>query len=51
MIKFHLNIHELKIDYPEDCLMKMFMLTLENWPDFGMKIGHLLVFLPLRISM
>ena len=34
MIKFCLHIHELEIDYPKDCLMKMFMLTLEKLARF-----------------
>ena len=29
-ISFHLHIHRLRIDFPEDCLMKMFMITLEE---------------------
>ena len=30
LISFHLHIHRLRIDFPEDCLMKMFMATLEE---------------------
>ena len=34
MIKFRLHIHELEIDYPKDCLIKKFMLTLEKLARF-----------------
>ena len=30
LVKFHFHIHRLKIEFPEDCLMKMFMATLEE---------------------
>jgi len=30
LVKFHIHVHRLKINFPEDCLMKMFMATLEN---------------------
>ena len=30
LVKFHFHIHRLKIEFPEDCLMKMFMDTLEE---------------------
>ena len=30
LVKFHNHMHKLKIDFPEDCLMKMFMATLED---------------------
>ena len=30
LVKFHIHVHKLKIDFPEDCLMKMFMATLED---------------------
>jgi len=29
LIKFHMHISRLKVQFPEDCLMKMFMATLE----------------------
>ena len=30
LVKFHIHVHRLKINFPEDCLMKMFMATLED---------------------
>lgn len=27
LIRFHLHIHRLRVDFPEDCLMNMFMVT------------------------
>ena len=30
LVKFHIHVHKLKINFPEDCLMKMFMATLED---------------------
>ena len=30
LVKFHFHVHKLKINFPEDCLMKMFMATLED---------------------
>jgi len=30
LIKFHMHISRLKVQFPEDCLMKMFMATLEE---------------------
>ena len=30
LVKFHIHVHKLNIDFPEDCLMKMFMATLED---------------------
>ena len=30
LVKFHFHIHRLKIEFPEDCLMNMFMATLEE---------------------
>ena len=30
LVKFHIHVHKLKIDFPEDCLMKMFTATLEE---------------------
>ena len=30
LVKFHLHIHRPKIEFPEDCLMKMFVATLEE---------------------
>jgi hypothetical protein len=30
LVKFHMHIHKLRIEFPEDCLMKMFMETLEE---------------------
>ena len=33
-MKFHLHILGLGIDYPKDCLMKMFMITLEEMARF-----------------
>ena len=30
LVKFHIHVHRLKINFPEDCLMKMFMATLEG---------------------
>ena len=30
LVKFHIHVHKLKIDFPKYCLMKMFMATLED---------------------
>ena len=30
LVKFHIHVHKLKINFPEDYLMKMFMATLED---------------------
>ena len=30
LVKFHIHVHKLKINFLEDCLMKMFMATLED---------------------
>ena len=30
LINFHIHIHRLRVDFPKDCLMKMFMATLEE---------------------
>ena len=30
LVKFHIHVRRLKINFPEDCLMKMFMATLED---------------------
>ena len=30
LIRFHIHIHRLRIDFPKDCLMNMFMITLEE---------------------
>lgn len=30
LVKFHMHIHRLRIEFPWDCLMKMFMETLEE---------------------
>jgi hypothetical protein len=44
LIKFHLHIHKLEIKFHEDCMMKMFMATLEgkarSWYE-GLKPGSL----------
>ena len=30
LIRFHMHVHKLRINFHEDCLMKMFMVTLEE---------------------
>ena len=30
LVRFHMHIHNLKVDFPEDCLMKIFLATLEG---------------------
>ena len=30
LVKFHMHVRSLKAHFPEDCLMKMFMTTLEG---------------------
>ena len=30
LVKFHMHVRILKIDFPEDCVMKIFMATLEG---------------------
>ena len=30
LVRFHIYICKLKVDFPEDCLMKIFMVTLED---------------------
>ena len=30
LVRFHMHVHSLKVQFPEDCLMKMFMATLEG---------------------
>ena len=30
LVRFHMNVQRLKVQFPEDCLMKMFMVTLEG---------------------
>ena len=30
LVRFHMHVRRLKIDFPEDCLMKIFMATLED---------------------
>jgi len=30
LIKFHMHAHKMRVQFPEDCLMKMFMATLEG---------------------
>jgi len=32
LVKFHIHVHTLKINFSEGCLMKMFMATLEDEP-------------------
>jgi len=44
LVRFHMHTHKLKVDFPEDCLMKIFMATLEGEADLGMKVCRLLVF-------
>lgn len=34
LIRFHMHVRKLKINFPEDCLMKMFMATLEDEARF-----------------
>jgi hypothetical protein len=31
LIKFHIHVCRLRVEFPEDCLMKMFMETLEDY--------------------
>ena len=30
LVRFHMNVHSVKVQFPEDCLMNMFMATLEG---------------------
>ena len=30
LVRFHMHTRKLKVDFPEDCLMKIFMATLEG---------------------
>jgi len=30
LVRFHMHVHSLKVQFPEDCLMRMFMTTLEG---------------------
>jgi len=30
LVRFHIHIHKFKVDFPEDCLMKIFLATLEG---------------------
>jgi len=30
LVRFHIHVHNLKVQFPEDCLMNMFMATLEG---------------------
>ena len=30
LVRFHIHVHSLKVQFPEDCLMKIFMVTLED---------------------
>ena len=30
LVRLHMHVHSLKVQFPEDCLMKMFMATLEG---------------------
>ena len=34
LIRFHMHVHRLRIDFPEYCLMEMFMMTLEEEARF-----------------
>ena len=34
LVRFRFHIHNLDIDFPEDCLMKIFMITLEDEARF-----------------
>ena len=44
LVKLHIHICRLRVEFPEDCLMKMFMATLEDkarvWYE-GLKSGSL----------
>ena len=45
LIIFHMHIHKLKVDFPEDCLMKIFLATWKVKPNLGMKICRWPVFI------
>ena len=45
LVRFHIHIRKLKVDFPEDCLMKIFMALWKVKPALGMKVCHLLVFI------
>ena len=30
LVRFHMHVHKFRFEFPEDCLMKMFMATLED---------------------
>jgi hypothetical protein len=50
LITFHMHVHKLNIRFHEDCLMKMFMATLEGKAHgLGMKAFLLLIFILSRI--
>ena len=38
LIRFHMHICNLGVEFHKDCLMKMFMATLEGKKDYGMKV-------------
>ena len=44
LVKFHIHVCRLRVELPEDCLIKMFMVTLEDkarlWYE-GLKSGSL----------
>ena len=30
LVRFHMHVHRIKVQFPEDCILKMFMVTLEG---------------------
>jgi len=44
LVKFHVHVCRLRVEFPKDCLMKMFMATLEDkarvWYE-GLPLGRL----------
>ena len=44
LVRFHMHVHKFRVEFPEDCLMKMFMATLEDeartWYE-GLQLGSL----------
>ena len=61
LLKFHMHIHRLRIELPDDCLMKMFMASLEgkarSWYEklsfgilYSLKDFHLVFFERYKVS-
>ena len=49
LLKFHGNIYRLRIEFPKDCLMNIFMASLEGKARSWYENCHLVACIPLKI--